>query len=99
MGLAMTLSRAAGKFVGAIARRAGASGTYADWAARAVICERCPMRVVAGRVSYCGQPLQRMPVRDDAEDGCGCPTHDKAQSADEHCPLTVRNQRSSAGGD
>jgi hypothetical protein len=87
-----SVSRAAVKFAGAIARRAGASATHPDWVARATICERCPLRVVAGNVSYCGQPFHRMPDRDEAEDGCGCPTRDKARDPGEHCPLTLRNQ-------
>jgi hypothetical protein len=91
------LSRAAGRFAAAVVRRAGASAVHPDWARRATVCERCPMRVVAGNVSYCGQPFHRKPVRDDAQDGCGCPTRDKARSPDEHCPLTARNQAAPSG--
>jgi hypothetical protein len=91
------ISRAAGKYASAIVRRAGTGAVHPDWAARAVVCEQCPLRVVAGKVSYCGRPFHRMPVRDDAQDGCGCPTRDKARDPDEHCPLTVRNLPSQAG--
>jgi len=87
-----SLSRAAAKYAGAIARRAGAGSVHPDWAARASLCERCPMRVLVGNVSYCGQPLQWKPVRDVAEEGCGCPTRDKAKSPDEHCPLTAAHR-------
>src|SRR5260221_537312 len=83
-----SLSRAAARYAGSIARRAGAGGVHPDWAARATLCERCPMRVLVGKVSYCGQPLHRKPVRDETEGGCGCPTREKAKSPAEHCPLT-----------
>jgi hypothetical protein len=86
------LSRAAAKYAGAIARRAGAAGVHPDWTIRAAVCEQCPLRVVAGSVSYCGQPMQRKPLRDPSLDGCGCPTREKAKAPDEHCPLTPRHQ-------
>ena len=65
--------------------------TSADWAARATVCERCPLRVVRGDVSYCGTPFLRLVVRDPVLDGCGCPTRDKARSPAEHCPITARH--------
>jgi hypothetical protein len=83
----VSLTRAAARFAGAIARRAGAGSVHPDWAARAALCERCPIRVGVGRVSYCGQPLHRKPNRDQADDGCGCPTREKARDPSEHCPL------------
>jgi hypothetical protein len=82
------LSRAAAKYTASVLRRAGASAVHRDWPARATICETCPMRVLVGKVSYCGQPVQRQPVRDAAVDGCGCPTREKARSPEEHCPFT-----------
>jgi hypothetical protein len=91
-----SLSRAAFKFTSAVFRRAGVAAVHPDWAARAAVCERCPLRVIAGNVSYCGQPYYRKLDREEAEDGCGCPTRDKARDPDEHCPLTARHQASSA---
>jgi hypothetical protein len=82
------LSRAAAKYTASVVRRAGMGAVHPDWAARAAVCETCPLRVLAGRVSYCGRPLQHQPLRDPAEDGCGCPTRDKARDPQEHCPLT-----------
>jgi hypothetical protein len=93
-----SLGRAAVKFTSSILRRAGAGSVHPNWVARAEVCERCPLRVVAGNVSYCGQPFFRKPNRDEAEDGCGCPTRDKARDPDEHCPMTSRNQQSSPPG-
>jgi len=85
------LSRAAAKYATAVARRAGAGSVHPDWAHRASVCERCPLRVIVGTVSYCGQPMHRKMLRDPATDGCGCPTREKAKSPEEHCPLTVRH--------
>jgi hypothetical protein len=48
------------------------------------------MRVVQHGESYCGKPFLQLLDRDPAIDGCGCPTHDKAKSPDEHCPVTAR---------
>ena len=83
------LSRAAVRYTASIIRRAGGAAVQSDWVGRAEICERCPMRVVVGCVSYCGQPIYRKADRDSAEEGCGCPTREKAKSPDEHCPLTA----------
>jgi hypothetical protein len=93
------LSRAAARYTASVLRRGGASAVHRDWPARAAVCETCPMRVLVGNVSYCGQPAYRQPVRDPALDGCGCPTRDKARSPQEHCPMTpaMRPVRSSDG--
>jgi hypothetical protein len=90
-GLA-ALTRAAARFAGAVARRAGVGAVHPRWMERATVCERCPMRVAVGRVSYCGQPLHRKPERDEAQEGCGCPTREKAKDPGEHCPITVRHR-------
>jgi hypothetical protein len=94
------LSRAAARYAGAVVRRAGAGAVHPEWAARAAVCEQCPLRVIAGRVSFCGTPFQRKVVRDESEEGCGCPTRDKARSPGEHCPLNVGNRgaRDTVGG-
>jgi hypothetical protein len=94
-----SLSRAAAKYASAVVRRAGAAAVHPDWTARAEICERCPLRVVQGSVSYCGQPMQRKLFRDPVTDGCGCPTWDKAKSPNEHCPITAQHEPAvSTGG-
>ncbi|MGC4032284.1 MAG: hypothetical protein QM754_11245 [Tepidisphaeraceae bacterium] len=72
--LLYTLARAAGKAATSKLRLAGFVPEANDWAAKAEICERCPLRVVKCTVSYCGQPLLRNLVRDPVTDGCGCPT-------------------------
>ena len=79
-------------------RRAGVGSVHPEWAARAAVCEQCPMRVIAGRVSYCGTPYQRKPLRDEAEEGCGCPTREKAKAVGEHCPLNVAHRAARQGG-
>src|SRR6266480_7618919 len=81
----VTLSRAAARYASAIVRRAGAGAVHPDWHVRAAVCEQCPMRVIVGSVSYCGQPLYKKRHRE-VEEGCGCPTRDKARSPEEHCP-------------
>jgi hypothetical protein len=92
-----TLTRAAGKFARSVARRAGVGAVHPHWTLRAEICERCPVRMVVGRVSYCGKPLHHKPIRDQAEDGCGCPTRENAKDPEEHCPLTPRHLPASGG--
>lgn len=92
--LLLTLARAAGKAATARLRGAGLTAEYADWAVRAEVCERCPLRVVQCGKSYCGQPLLRRVVRDPAVDGCGCPTRSKAKDPTEHCPITPRHESS-----
>src|SRR5689334_19292682 len=87
-----TLSKAAAKAASARLRGMSLLPTRRDWAARAAVCERCHLRVLHRGVSYCGRPFLELIDRDLATDGCGCPTHDKAKSPDEHCPLDVRNQ-------
>lgn len=86
-----TLSRAAAKSAGARLRRLGALHTTRKWVARATLCERCPLRVVRAGVSYCGKPFLDQITRGPT-DGCGCPTHDKAKSPQEHCPLDARHR-------
>jgi hypothetical protein len=81
------LSRAAAKAAGARMRRLGLFRESVDWAARAQICERCPMRVIHNKTSYCGRPFLEDVDRDPAVDGCGCPTIAKAKDPAEHCPL------------
>ena len=92
-----TLSRAAAKAASARLRRLAVLPVRRDWAARAAVCERCHVRYVQRGVSYCGKPLLQDIDRDPATDGCGCPTHDKAKSPEEHCPLDARNQPAQSG--
>jgi hypothetical protein len=80
------------KAAGARLRALGTMPAAADWTTRAAVCERCPLRVVRGGVSYCGTPFLHKIDRDPAVDGCGCPTRDKAKSPQEHCPLDLRRQ-------
>ena len=63
-----------------------------DWAQRARICETCSMRRIVRGVSYCGRPFLQQVQRDHAEDGCGCPCHDKARDPSEHCPIDERHR-------
>ena len=86
------LSKAMAKSAAARLRRIGALSAADDWARRAEVCERCPLRVVQRGVSYCGQPFLQKMDREDSVDGCGCPTREKAKSPAEHCPLDVRNR-------
>jgi hypothetical protein len=82
-----TLSRAAAKAVSARIRNLGLAPVARDWAARAQLCERCPMRTIRDNVSYCGTPLLNDIRRVPAIHGCGCPTGAKARDPHEHCPL------------
>lgn len=93
-----SLSRAAAKSAGAKLRQLGLTGTHSDWASRAEICERCPKRVVACGISYCGNPFLKQPVRDIVTDGCGCPTHAKAKDPAEHCPITQQLEAATKHG-
>jgi len=86
------LSRAMANSAASRLRKMGALAMAVDWAARAEVCERCPLRVVQGGVSYCGRPFLQKLDREDSVDGCGCPTREKAKSPGEHCPLDVRNR-------
>ena len=85
------LSRAAAKYATAVARRAGAATVHPDWTSRAAVCETCPLRVIVGTLSYCGQPMHRKILREPATDGCGCPTREKARAPEEHCPVNARH--------
>jgi hypothetical protein len=88
------LSRAAAKSAAAKLRRIGAAPVHPRWTQRAAICEFCPLRVVRSGKSFCGNPLLQQIHREPALDGCGCPTHDKARSPDEHCPIDEHHQPS-----
>jgi hypothetical protein len=66
--------------------------TAPNWADRAAVCERCPLRVIRGGISYCGTPFLEQIDRTDSADGCGCPTGAKAKDPAEHCPLDARHQ-------
>jgi hypothetical protein len=92
-----SLSRAAAKSVAAKLRALHGLPVHSEWAARASVCEKCPIRKVYVGVSYCGSPYLRQPIRS-AEEGCGCPTHDKAKDPGEHCPLNRLLQASSQSG-
>jgi len=61
--------------------------TQVDWAARASVCEGCPLMRVKKGVSYCGTPYLQQIDRDLVTEGCGCPTRQKAKSPEEHCPI------------
>jgi hypothetical protein len=87
------------KAAGARLRSIGALKSSVDWTTRAAICERCPLCVRRGGVSYCGTPLLQKVDRDPSADGCGCPTRDKAKSPLEHCPLTEQNRPASTIGE
>ena len=98
-GVFAALSRAAAKSAASRLRRLGVLPTRVDWAARAAACERCPLRVLSGGVSYCGTPFLRQPDRDPALDGCGCPTVAKAKDPAEHCPVDRRHRASTRAAD
>lgn len=85
------LSRAAAKHASSRLRLMGLLREQADWATRASICERCPLRVIHNKRSYCGRPFLQQVDRDPAVDGCGCPIRAKAADPAEHCPLTARH--------
>jgi len=91
-GVTRFFLEALGKFATARLRQVGALRDYPHWEARAAVCERCPLRVIRCGVSYCGTPLLRQIDRDPTIDGCGCPCHDKAKSAAEHCPIDGHHQ-------
>jgi hypothetical protein len=84
------LSRAAAKSAGAKFRAAGGLRISSNWTARAEMCERCPMRVIVNKTSYCGKPFLNQMDRDESTEGCGCPTIAKAKNPDEHCPIDAR---------
>jgi hypothetical protein len=90
-----SLTHAAAKFAASRLRSLGLLPVRNDWAARAAVCERCPLRVIRGRVSYCGRPFLDEVIRDPATQGCGCPTHAKAKDPAEHCPLDPHNRPAS----
>jgi hypothetical protein len=84
------ISRAAAKAASAKFRERGVLRVDVNWNDKATLCERCPMRVIRGGVSYCGEPFLENPDRDPIRDGCGCPTIAKAKTPGEHCPLNAR---------
>jgi hypothetical protein len=96
-GVTRYFLEAVGKFAAARLREVGALRVYPRWEARAAVCERCPLKVVQCGVSYCGKPLTRQLERDPATDGCGCPCHDKAKSAREHCPIDSHHRAAHRG--
>jgi hypothetical protein len=85
------LSKAAAKSAAARFRIFGFTAEHPAWAARATVCERCPLRVVERNVSYCGKPFLKKIDRDEAMEGCGCPIRAKAKDPSEHCPVTPRH--------
>jgi hypothetical protein len=89
-GITRCLLEAVGKFATARLRQVGAMRVHPQWEERAAACERCALRVVSCGVSYCGNPFLKQIERDPAVEGCGCPCHDKAKSAGEHCPIDAR---------
>ena len=93
-----TLSRAAAKGASSRLREMGLLKERVDWARRAEICERCPLRVIHQKRSYCGRPFLQQIERDPTIDGCGCPVRAKAIDPEEHCPLTVRHLPSTNEG-
>jgi hypothetical protein len=86
------ISRAAAKAAAAKLRSAGLLRESVNWASRATVCERCPLRVIKCGVSYCGKPFLQQVERDPVVDGCGCPTRAKARDPREHCPLNTTHQ-------
>jgi hypothetical protein len=86
------LGRAAAKSAAARLRRLGLLPEAYDWPRRAATCEACRLRIIHQTVSYCGRPFLDKINRQPAEDGCGCPTREKAKSPNEHCPLDWRNR-------
>ncbi len=86
------LSRAAAKSAASRLRNLGLKPIAENWAARATVCERCPLRVIHKGVSYCGKPFLKQIERDIAMEGCGCPTREKAQAPEEHCPVDPRHR-------
>ncbi len=85
------LSKAAAKSAAAKVRQFRLAPVRVDWAARATVCERCPLRVISKNVSYCGKPFLKQIHRDETLDGCGCPVRAKSQDPAEHCPITRRH--------
>jgi len=94
-----TLSRAAAKAAAARLRQIGLLREFVDWPRRSTVCETCPLRIVYAGVSYCGRPFLQKIDREPTEDGCGCPTREKAKSPEEHCPLDWRNRAAKRLGD
>jgi hypothetical protein len=93
------ITKAAAKSSATRLRQMGLLPVRVDWAARAAVCERCPLRVVKCGVSYCGTPFLRMPLRDPVVDGCGCPTREKARDPKEHCPIDARYRAATHAGE
>jgi hypothetical protein len=85
------VTRAMAKAAGA-KLRALAGTPHHNWPARARVCQTCHLLVVRDGTQYCGRPFLRLPLRDPAADGCGCPVMEKAKSQAEHCPLNARQE-------
>jgi hypothetical protein len=85
--MAAAIASAAVKALSSFGRRFGLFNVADNWAARAAVCELCPLRVVQCGISYCGKPYLRQMDRTPSVDGCGCPCREKARSPGEHCPL------------
>ena len=47
------------------------------------------MRVIVNKTAYCGKPFLSQIERDEASEGCGCPTIAKAKNPEEHCPVDL----------
>jgi|GEM_PF-1360411 len=85
------LSKAAAKSAAAKFRSMGFVAEQSNWPARAMVCERCPLRVIHKKASYCGKPFLQQIERDEVLEGCGCPVRAKAADPAEHCPITPRH--------
>ena len=92
------LSRAVVQSMAGKMREAGLLPVQVDWASRATVCERCPLRVIRCGVSYCGKPFLNQVSRQPDIDGCGCPTRVKAKSPSEHCPLNSHHRAATSTG-
>ena len=90
-----TVTRAMARAAGA-KLRAMAGSPHPQWPGRARVCQTCHLLVVRDGTQYCGRPFLRLPVRDPAMEGCGCPVLQKAKSQSEHSPLNARQYPATA---